>query len=348
MSSFRRLMSALNVQPLLTALAEHAYLWREITVRQDTPGSPHHDTEAIWLRGPREITLQSVFNDTACFDYPALNTLAQPLIALFTPILQTIGSTRLGRVMIVALKPGGQIDAHEDTGRYAKAYSRFHLSLQSEPGNVFECDGEQVHMAPGELWWFNHRGQHTVRNESDQPRIHLIFDAEVPQIAVPALTSVQRNPTAGMRIVEMNLLDRIDECWGLLEAHWHEIARNKQVMVLNPDRERYAQLQEQGALLTLAVLDPDGEIVGYSVNFFGPHIHYADLIVCNNDLLFLREDLRPSRIGLQLLKETERAATARGARLMLWHAKENTALAKIMPRMGYGVQDIIFSKQLGD
>jgi GNAT superfamily N-acetyltransferase len=86
--------------------------------------------------------------------------------------------------------------------------------------------------------------------------------------------------------------------------------------------------------------------VGYSVSFVGPHIHYADLVVANNDVLFLREDLRPSSIGLRLLKETERAARANGARLMLWHAKEHTALAKIMPRMGYGVQDIIYSKEI--
>jgi hypothetical protein len=31
---------------------------------------------------------------------------------------------------------------------------------------------------------------------------------------------------------------------------------------------------------------------------------------------------------------------------MLWHAKDQTSLAKIMPRMGYVVQDIIYSKEI--
>lgn len=348
MHNFHRLMTDLDVGPLLDALGSSAHLWNDITVRQDAPGSPHHDTQCIWLRGPREITLQSVFNDTACFDYPAMSQLLTPLLHLVCPVLKLLDNTNLGRVMIVSLKPGGVIDPHEDQGHYAKSFSRFHLVLDSDAGNVFECDGEQVEMATGELWWFNHRGQHTVRNDSNKPRIHLIFDAVTPHFEVRPLTSVLQNPTAGVRIVETPMTGRVDEMWNLLVAHWTEVAKNKQVMVLKPDMAKYLQLDAQGALLCLAAIDPDGEIVGYSVCFIGPHIHYADLIVCNNDILFLRDDLRPSRLGLRLMKETERLAAERGARLMLWHAKEETALAKILPRMGYGVQDIIFSKQLGD
>lgn len=346
MPNFLRLLTDLDVGPMLDALRERAHLWHEITARQEAPGSPHHDTECIWLRGPRALNLDSVFNDVVAVDYPPMTELAGAIYPLVAPVLRVLGSTRLGRVLIVSLKPGGVIDAHEDQGRYAKTYSRFHLVLKSEPGNSFTCDGETVHMAPGELWWFNHRGEHSVRNDSDQERIHVIFDAEVSGFEVQPLTSVKANPAAGVRIVEMPMAGRVDEFWALLEKHWHEVARNKQVMVLKPDRERYLQLEAQGGLLCLAAVDPDGEVVGYSVNFIGPHIHYVDLVVCNNDVLFLREDLRPSPIGLRLLKDTERLAKARGARLMLWHAKEDTALATIMPRLGYGVQDIIFSKEI--
>lgn len=346
MQNFNRLLTNINVGPMLDALDARPELWDEITVRQEAPGSPHHDTQCIWLRGPREITLDSVFNDLRSVDYLSMGELAESVYPLVAPILRQLGSTNLGRVLIVKLQPGGHIDAHEDQGKYAKSFSRFHLVLTSDQGNSFSCDGETVHMQPGELWWFNHRGQHEVRNDSATPRIHIIFDAVVPGIDVQPLSSVKANPAAGIRIVEMPMTGRIDEMWSLLEQHWHEIARNKEVMVLKPDRARYEQLESQGALVCLAAIDPDGQIVGYSVSFIGPHIHYADLIVCNNDVLFLREDLRPSSIGLRLLKETENVAKNKGARLMLWHAKENTPLATIMPRMGYGVQDIIFSKQL--
>lgn len=346
MHHFDRLMTGLPVGPLLDALAAQPSLWDEITVRQEAPGSPHHDTECIWLRGPRDITLDTVFNELRAVDYPSMQELAQAVYPLVAPVLREIGSTQLGRVLIVKLKPGGSIDPHEDTGRYAKAYSRFHLVLKSEPGNRFSCEGESVHMAPGELWWFNHRGEHAVVNESEQDRIHLIFDAMVPGIAVRPLSSMTRNPLAGIRIEEAPLGDRIDRMQELLVSHWDEVAKNKQVMVLKPDRERYAYLDEHDGLVCLWAIDADGDIVGYSVNFIGPHIHYADLRVCNNDVLFLREDLRPSTLGLRLIRETERAAKARGAQLMLWHAKEGTSLDKIMPRLRYGVQDIIYSKEI--
>lgn len=346
MQNFERLLTNLDVGPMLDALSARPELWDEITVRQEAPGSPHHDTECIWLRGPRDINLDTVFNELRSIDYLSMHTLAEVVYPLVAPVLRELGSTVLGRVMIVKLKPGGVVDPHEDQGRYAKTYSRFHLVLKSDPGNSFTCDGETVHMAPGELWWFNHRGEHMVVNDSAEDRIHIIFDAIVPGREVRPLTSSSLNVAAGVRIAEIPMTGRIDEIWALLAAHWDEVAKNKQVMVLKPDRERYEQLEKMGGLLCLAAIDPDGDIVGYSVCFIGPHIHYADLIVANNDVLFLREDLRPSSVGLRLIRETEKAARAKGARLMLWHAKENTALAKIMPRMGYGVQDIIFSKQL--
>jgi predicted GNAT superfamily acetyltransferase len=131
----------------------------------------------------------------------------------------------------------------------------------------------------------------------------------------------------------------------LFAAHWDEIALNKQVMELKPDSERYLAMEATGGLLILAAYHDD-ELVGYSVNFVMRHLHYADLNLASNDLLFVAKDHRKSRLGLQLIKATEQAAKEQGARLMLWHAKPNTALVELMPRMGYGVQDIIFSKEL--
>lgn len=131
----------------------------------------------------------------------------------------------------------------------------------------------------------------------------------------------------------------------LFDEHWQEVALNKQVMVLKPDWQRYYAMEQQGALLALGAFDGD-EMIGYSVSFVLRHLHYADLCICSNDILFVTEARRAGRLGLQLIRETEKAAKARGTRLMLWHAKQNTALATIMPKLGYGVQDIIFSKEI--
>ena len=116
-------------------------------------------------------------------------------------------------------------------------------------------------------------------------------------------------------------------------------------MILKPDTPRYLAMEKANMLLILAAYE-HGQMVGYSLNIVGNHLHYADLVYAHNDLLFLHKDYRNTPIGLKLIRQTEKAAKERGARLMLWHAKEGTSLDKIMPRLKYNVQDIMYSKEL--
>lgn len=132
----------------------------------------------------------------------------------------------------------------------------------------------------------------------------------------------------------------------LLEEHWEEVAKNKQLMVLKPDIELYQDLEDRGVMFTLVAKEND-KVIGYSINFIQYHLHYNDLLYCQNDVLFLKKQYRTaSTAGIKLIKETEKEAIRRGAKQMVWHAKENTTLAEILPRMKYGVQDILFSRQL--
>lgn len=149
-----------------------------------------------------------------------------------------------------------------------------------------------------------------------------------------------------MRTLEIRpttVADLMDHGTDLFRQHWNEIALNKQVMVLNPDRARYEALETAGSLIVLGAYE-NSVLVGYSVSFVTEHFHYSDLTIAQNDLLFLVASLRGTRLGLELITETEKAAQAKGAGMMLWHAKPNTPMANLMPRLSYGVQDIIFSK----
>jgi len=184
--NFHLLGTGLNVDPLLNSLASHPALWEEITERQTTPGSPHKYTRSIFLRWAKDLTIESVFTDLQAIDYHAFQKLdgARELV---DAVLKLAGSSHehLGRVMIAELAPGGWIHPHSDEGEYADHFERFHLPLQSEPGNTFMVDllpgcGEYVHMLPGEVWNFNHKRVHTLFNDSDKPRIHLIVDCVAP------------------------------------------------------------------------------------------------------------------------------------------------------------------------
>lgn len=129
----------------------------------------------------------------------------------------------------------------------------------------------------------------------------------------------------------------------LMQAHWDDICRIKQ-WPCAPDVPRFEALACAGVLLMLGVF-VQGELVGYSVNIFGRHLHY-DFALMQNDALFLLPEHRQGRAGLRLLRETERRAKDWGAVYMVWHAKPDTALDAMLPKMGYGVQDILYSKEL--
>jgi GNAT superfamily N-acetyltransferase len=138
--------------------------------------------------------------------------------------------------------------------------------------------------------------------------------------------------------------DYLDQMWPLLAAHREELTVYPEIMQLSPDVETYLRLEDAGKLLSLGVFDHD-ELIGYSVNVVTRNLHY-DLRVCQNDVLYLTPEHRLGPLGLRLIRDTERHAREAGAKLMLWHAKQGTALDGLLPRLDYQVQEIMYSRVL--
>lgn len=339
MQNFRCLSADIDTSSLLAKLAKHEALWSDITVRQEFPGSAHTDTETIFLRGPASFTPAVVQEGFSVVVFPALHVLLNEVAEIIDPLLHQLNVKSLGRVLIVKLEPGGHITSHVDEGAYAEHFSRFHIALQSDHGNAFRCGDESICMEEGTAWWFDHRIEHEVRNDSERDRIHIIIDAVADEL--PAPRKSLRDGIGAISVAEFMQLGP-----ELLQQHYDEIALNKSLMALKPNVARYNALESSGGLFALGAY-VDGELIGYSANIIdASHLHYADLAYAQNDVLFLRKEYRKSRIGLELIRATEKAAKDRGCHMMLWHAKENTALNTLLPRLGYGVQDIMHSKGL--
>ena len=149
-----------------------------------------------------------------------------------------------------------------------------------------------------------------------------------------------------MITISLETLDEIrrnaDE---LLADHWRELSTNKTIMRLNPNWDAYEALMKDDCFFILGMRD-QGELVGYSCNIITNHLHYRDLRVCYNDVLFVAKKYRKHGDGLKLIEATEMEAKKRDCRLMLWHAKPNTALHDLLPNMDYRVQEIMFSKEI--
>jgi GNAT superfamily N-acetyltransferase len=349
MKHFSHIGTFENQDVVRMALAdlENAHLWDQITLRQQFIGSDHKDTETVYLRGPREWTAEAYMGLDNAMDYvgnldamPALEALVGAALDAVAPV------SEVGYVMAVKLKAGGVVTPHIDEGQYAEHFTRFHLVLTTNDGCLFRVGDEEVHMPVGSIWQFDHRARHTFVNNGKTDRIHVIFDA-VPRPGLRVCISGRDSATIrpALEIRESTVDEMLTLAPVLFQEHWEEIALNKQVMVLKPNEPVYRAMEQEGRMLILGAYR-GGELIGYSVNFMANHPHYADLVVCQNDLLFIAREHRKGVLGVKLIKATEAAGKARGAQLMLWHAKEGSPLAAIMPRMGCKVQDIIFSKGL--
>ncbi len=130
----------------------------------------------------------------------------------------------------------------------------------------------------------------------------------------------------------------------LLAMHYEELTLNKARIVLNPMWEKYALL-EQAGVLNIYTARQKGKLIGYSWFFINQHMHYADLTVAVNDVLFLHPDHRTGRTGIRLIQYCERELEKQlGKFKMVWHAKLVNDLADILKRMGYQTEEIMMAK----
>ena len=146
-------------------------------------------------------------------------------------------------------------------------------------------------------------------------------------------------------IAETTVTDKLEELLPLLFDHRNELATYPALMEVNPDMDKYRALETTGAMFSI-VARCDGAIVGYSINLITHAMHYKHLKFVMNDVLYVDRAHRKTQLGLKLMHATEAKARVVGAQMMTWHAKTHTALASILPRMDYVVQDITFSKEL--
>jgi len=81
-----------------------------------------------------------------------------------------------GRSRLMGLGPGAQVPNHVDINYYWRTHLRIHIPVVTNPGVLFHCGGETVHMKPGECWTFDSFRQHRVENRGTERRIHLVVD----------------------------------------------------------------------------------------------------------------------------------------------------------------------------
>lgn len=188
MRNFLKIAEGVNTKPLLNTIARKPDLWKADTFLRKFPQGPFGETDTIYLRFQDKVPVEDdeqlelyKQNRLAGHDLhecpwrDEINELPEARAHILA-LMSATGATRLGRCMLNRLVQGGHIFPHADSPEHAGYWDRYHIVLQSSPGNTFRCGDETIWMKEGEVWWFQNSIEHEVLNSSAEERIHLIVD----------------------------------------------------------------------------------------------------------------------------------------------------------------------------
>jgi outer membrane protein assembly factor BamB/orotate phosphoribosyltransferase len=187
MKYFKLIRSGINITPLLEEVQSQEDAWLIDTSRQDRI-RVQRDTNTIFLCAavPRP---DLPINENQETRLTSVSKFFPKALAFMREFAEEM-NCHLSRATIVRLKPRSHVFRHFDEGSYYFLRDRFHLVLQSATGSVLMSGGECLRMQEGELWWFDNKQYHESFNDSDDWRIHYIFDllpADYADLAVNPL-----------------------------------------------------------------------------------------------------------------------------------------------------------------
>jgi hypothetical protein len=148
--------------------------WTRHYVRDNYQG----DWTVLPLRAPAGEThpVRMIFSSPTNPDYVDAPLLArapsfQRALARFECPLRAVRLMRLG--------PGSLIREHNDHDLDAALMGlvRLHVPVTSEAGVEFRLNGTPVAMNPGDVWYLRLADPHSVVNDGDVERVHLVIDA---------------------------------------------------------------------------------------------------------------------------------------------------------------------------
>lgn len=148
-------------------------LWNLHTIRQDLFDN-HRETQTIMLMWD----YASLFNSNkgeihqSYYDFK-IDVFLNSIKPLY---VESHGEGEFIRVIIVNLPAGKSIPGHADSGMSLEFCNRTHIPIKTNDNVLFTVAGETINMKEGEIWEFNNQKYHSVHNNGDEDRWHLIID----------------------------------------------------------------------------------------------------------------------------------------------------------------------------
>jgi GNAT superfamily N-acetyltransferase len=131
----------------------------------------------------------------------------------------------------------------------------------------------------------------------------------------------------------------------LWQRHWEELALDREVVPLDPDYQRYRELDAQGALSTVTMRQ-NGRLVGYSIMLVAAGLHYKSTLEAQMDIFWIMPEARGRFGGVRLFKAVERELRRRGVKRIYAGSKLHNDSSRLFVALGYTPIEAWFSKML--
>ncbi len=150
--------------------------WKNIGYQQLTLTHFNPDFELRNDRNSGSIWDKKFLGGKKELDERAYNILNDTVPAYLRQVLESLGPN-VTRVGLAKLLPGEEIKPHRD---YDPTFScRYHIAIKTNPKAIFNG----IHIpADGHIWFANTGATHWVKNEGNEPRIHLIINMDSQEL----------------------------------------------------------------------------------------------------------------------------------------------------------------------
>jgi hypothetical protein len=146
--------------------------WCEYKGRKNTSGVASYVTETIpLLYSPNAISAKNLIHHK----YHQYLQVEINRMCIFVSNL--VGDVKEKQSMLTRLGPGGLIKTHKDKGPITRQTHRVHLPIITNDRCTFTVGEVTMKLKPGDIWIIDNTDHfHSVENNGETPRIHLIVD----------------------------------------------------------------------------------------------------------------------------------------------------------------------------
>ena len=150
--------------------------WNEHTIRQNL-FEMHKETQTLEVMWD----IESLQTDKIGKIHPNYYKLDMELfLEKIKPIYESnCGEGYFIRILLVKLKANSNITPHVDTGDSLTNCKRTHIPIITNSKVTFTIGGETKYLKEGEIWEIDNTKEHSVNNNSNIDRIHLLIDYKI-------------------------------------------------------------------------------------------------------------------------------------------------------------------------